>query len=309
MGDKLNNIWIEKYRPRTLNDLCISSQTKQLIESYEQEIPHLLFIGPPGRGKTTLAQILVKDILKCDYIYINASDENGIETVRTKISGFIQTKSFDGNLKVVVLDEADQFSSVGQSALRNMMESYAEHARFILTGNFKHKISQAIQSRCQSLEIDATMAQAFKRCLQILKLENIEVSTDQKKLLAGLVKNNFPDIRRCLGEMQRNCVGGVLEITQQSDTNIIIELIVDNINDQKSLLTRKYLIENEDLFKSDWEQLLSDLLNYIYRSQIKDLHKKNMILIIADHLEKHNRVSDKEINFFACLLNLEQVES
>lgn len=309
MSDKLNNIWIEKYRPKTINDLCINNNTKQLIESYGKEIPHLLFIGPPGRGKTTLAQILVKDILKCDYIYINASDENGIETVRTKISGFIQTKSFDGNLKVVVLDEADQFSSVGQSALRNMMESYAEHARFILTGNFRHKISQAIQSRCQALEIDATMAQAFKRCLQILKLENIEVSTEQKKLLAVLVKNNFPDIRRCLGEMQRNCIGGVLEITQQSDTNMIVELINDNLSNKKSLLTRKYLIENEDLFKSDWEQLLSDLLSYIYKSQIKDAQKKNMILVIADHLEKNNRVSDKEINFFACLLNLEQVES
>lgn len=309
MNDKLKNIWIEKYRPRTLNDLCISSHTKQLIESYGQEIPHLLFIGPPGRGKTTLAQILVRDILKCDYIYINASDENGIETVRTKISGFIQTKSFDGNLKVVVLDEADQFSSVGQGALRNMMESYAEHARFILTGNFKHKIQQAIQSRCQTLEIDATMSQTFRKCLDILKLENIEVSKDQKKLLAGLVKSNFPDIRRCIGEMQQNCIWGVLEITQQSNTNVIIELIIDNLNDKKSLITRKYLIENEDLFKSDWEQLLSDLLNYIYKSPMKDSQKKNMVLVIADHLEKHNRVSDKEINFFACMLNLEQVDN
>jgi DNA polymerase III delta prime subunit len=309
MIDKLNNIWIEKYRPRRLNDLCISTKTKQFIESYGQEIPHLLFIGPPGRGKTTLAQILVKDILKCDYIYINASDENGIETVRTKISGFIQTKSFDGNLKVVVLDEADQFSSVGQGALRNMMESYAEHARFILTGNFKHKIQQAIQSRCQTLEIDATMAQAFKRCLEILKLENIEVSKNQKKLLAGLVKGNFPDIRRCIGEMQQNCIGGVLEITHQSNTNMIVELIVDNINDKKSLVTRKYLIENEDLFKADWEQLLSDLLNHIYKSDMTDSRKKNMVLVIADHLEKNNRVSDKEINFFACMLNLEHVGS
>lgn len=309
MSDKLKNIWIEKYRPRTLNDLCISSKTKKLIESYGHEIPHLLFVGPPGRGKTTLAQILVKDILKCDYIYINASDENGIETVRTKISGFIQTKSFDGNLKVVVLDEADQFSSAGQSALRNMMESYAEHARFILTGNFKHKIIHALQSRCQTLEIDATVQQAFKRSLHILELEHVEASKEQKKLLAGLIKNNFPDIRRCIGEMQRNCIDGVLDITQQSNTNTIIELIIDNINEKKSLLTRKYLIENEELFKSDWEQLLSDILNYIYKSDINESRKKNMILVIADHLEKHNRVSDKEINFFACVINLEQVEN
>lgn len=307
MSDKLNNIWIEKYRPRTLDDLCINEKTKQLIESYGQEIPHLLFIGPPGRGKTTLAQILVKDILKCDYIYINASDENGIETVRTKISGFIQTKSFDGNLKVVVLDEADQFSSVGQSALRNMMESYAEHARFILTGNFKHKILQALQSRCQTLEINATIAQAFKRSLQILKMEHIEVSKDQKKLLAGLIKCNFPDIRRCIGEMQRNCIDGILDITQKSNTDMIVELIINNIDEKKSIATRKYLIENEDLFKSDWEQLLSDTLNYIYKSDINESKKKNMILVVADHLEKHNIVSDKEINFFACMLNLEQV--
>ena len=307
MDDRFQNIWVERYRPKSLDELCINEKTKKKIISWGQDIPHLLFTSTPGQGKTTLSQILVKDILKCDYIYINASDENGIDTVRNKISGFIQTKSFDGNLTVVVLDEIDQFSNSGQSALRNMMESYADNARFILTGNFRHKILKAIQSRCQSLDISPTITQALKRCLEILKLENIQVSKEQKKLLANLVKTNFPDIRKCVGEMQKNCIDGVLDISERNNTNVILELVMDNISDKQSLLTRKYLIENDESFNSDWEQLLVDLLNYVYKMTLIDDKKKAMILTIADHLEKCSRVNDKEINFFVCLLNLEQI--
>lgn len=306
-NNRFENLWVERFRPKTLDELCINEKTKKKIISWGQNIPHLLFVGDVGRGKTSLAKILVQNVLNCDYIYINASDENGIDTIRTKVTGFIQTKSFDGNLKVVILDEADALTFSAQDALRNLIESYAENARFIITGNFKHKIRTALQSRCQEVDVDATITQALKRCLEILKIENIQVSKEQKKLLANLVRTNFPDIRKCIGEMQKNCIDGILDITERNNTNIILELIMNNISDRKSLLTRKYLIENEESFNSDWEQLLVDLLNYVYKMSLNENTKKAMILTIADHLEKCSRVNDKEINFFACMLNLENL--
>jgi replication factor C small subunit len=307
MSNTLDSLWVEKYRPKTLEDLCISEKNKQIIESFGNEIPNLLFSGSAGIGKTTLARILVLDRLKCDYLYINASDENGIDTVRGKISGFVQTKSFDGNIKVVILDEVDHFSISGQSALRNMMESYADNARFILTGNNKHKISTPLQSRCQSLEIKPSLQQALKRCLYILSNEGIETTNDAKRQLAVLVKSHFPDLRRCIYEMQKYVIKNELNITQTTNNNEICERIITNINSKGTLSLRKYLIQNDEVFNSDWEQLLIDLLNYIYAQPIEDSKKKAMILTIADHLEKYQRVTDKEINFFACILNLEQL--
>jgi replication factor C small subunit len=302
-----SGLWVEKYRPHTLDDLCISEETKDIIKSFGEEIPNLLLTGNAGVGKTSLARIIVLDILKCDYLYINASDENGIDTVRNKINGFVQTKSFDGNIKVVILDEIDNFSKNGQDALRNMMESYADNARFILTGNYKHKISTPLQSRCQFLDIRPSLPQALKRCLQILIAEGVETSQDEKKQLATLVKSHFPDLRKCINEMQKYVVGSELKITQKVNNNKVCEKICSNIEDGNTLSLRKYLIQNDEIFNSDWDQLLVDLLNYIYTKSIEDSKKKAMILTIADHLEKATRVNDKEINFFACVLNLEQI--
>lgn len=302
-----SGLWVEKYRPQTLDDLCVSDETRKILESFGPDIPNLLFCSGPGMGKTTTARIIVINILKCDYLYINASDENGIETVRNKISGFVQTKSFDGNIKVVILDEVDQFSKNGADALRNMMESYADNARFILTGNYKHKISAPLQSRCQSLDIKPSLQQALKRCLHILKLEGVETTTEQKKQLATLVKSYFPDLRKCINEMQKFVIDNELIITQRINNNEVCGRICEHIESRDTLNLRKYLIQNDEIFNSDWEQLLVDLLNHIYTLSIEDSKKKAMILTIADHLEKCSRVNDKEINFFACILNLEQI--
>jgi replication-associated recombination protein RarA len=301
----MDNLWIERYRPTTLDDICLSKDIKDLIVSWGNEIPHLLLIGNPGVGKTTLAQILVKNVLDCDYLYINASDENGIDTIRNKVTGFVQTKSLDGNIKVVVLDESDGMSLEGQRCLRNLMESYANTARFILTGNHRHKISNALQSRCQRLDIVPSLKESVLRCIKILECEKIEVTPEQTKNLIRLVKRFHPDLRRCIGEMGRNCVGGKLNIQEKNDTSQLLELIWKNILSNKSISTRKHLIENGEIFNSDWDQLLIDLLNHIYTQPIEDSMKKAMIITIADHLEKSSRVIDKEINFFACLLNLE----
>lgn len=301
----LKAIWVEKYRPKTLNDLCISDSIKEKITKYGDEIPNLLFVGNCGVGKTTLAQIIVNDVLKCDYLYINASDESGIDTIRQKVTGFVQTKSFDGGIKVVILDEYDGSSAENQKCLRNLMETYAKYARFIITGNFKHKIIRAIDSRCKAFDIKPLLKESLMRCLWILEQEKIQVSNDQKKELAKLLKRNFPDVRKTIIDMQDACVDGVLEIESAINNDELCEYILESIRSKKTLDLRKYLIEHDSTFNNNHEQLLTNLLNYIYTQKVDETQKKQMILTIADHLYKMAFVNDKEINMFACILNLE----
>lgn len=307
--NRINSLWIEKYRPKALDDLMISDNCRKTIDGFGKNIPNLLFCGKQGCGKTSLARILVQDVLKCDYLYVNASDETGVETIRTKVTGFAQTKSFDGNLKVVILDEADFLSNSSQAALRNLMESYSDNTRFILTGNYRYKIIPALQSRCQSLDINMTLAQAFKRCVHVLKTEKIRIPDNQKDNLKNLIKRYFPDLRKCINELQKNCLDGIFKMDVKSETNVLIDKIWKNIQSKKGLETRKFLIENQLSFDSDWDRLLVDLLNFIYTTDIPDPNKKMMVIILADHLEKATRVVDKEINFFACVLKLENFEN
>lgn len=301
------NIWTERYRPLKLSDLILSDRTREIVQGYESEIPNLLFVGTPGTGKTTLARIIVNDILKCDFLYINASDESGIDTIRHKVTNFSQTKSFDGKVKVVILDEADGLTAQSQAALRNTMESFAKYTRFILTANHKHKIIPALQSRCQSLDIKPTIEDAVKRCYNILKLEGIEVDDLQKKKFVELVKANFPDLRKTINEIQKNCINNVLCITNISVDTELLDNIFNGIKNKDTMSLRKYLIENEDRFYNDYDSLLRSFLNYIYTASVVDSKKKEMIAVIADHLYKMVFVLDKEICAFACWITLERV--
>jgi DNA polymerase III delta prime subunit len=301
------NLWIEKYRPQTLDDMCLSDKTREFFSSFTNEIPHFLFTGNPGTGKTTISRIIVQDILKCNYLYINASDETGIDNIRVKVSGFVQTKSFDGGIKVVVLDEADGLSKEAQKCLRNLMEDYAKVARFILTANYRHKIIAPLQSRCQSVDIRPTLKGAVKRCLHILQNEDIEIPKDQNKALIDLVKNYFPDLRKCINEIQKHSTSGILNIDGKTDSNSLCSYIWAGILNKSSLQTRKYLIENDHLFDNDYDQLLSNFLNYIYDLEVDELQKKQAIVQIADSLFRSSNVIDKEINAFACFLSLENI--
>ena len=304
-----DKIWVEKYRPQTLKDVILDKETLRVVEEYESEIPNLLFVGNPGTGKTTLARVIVNDILKCNYLYINASDESGIDTIRHNITNFAQTKSFDGNVKVVILDEADGLTPQAQAALRNTMETYAKYCRFILTANYKHKIIPALQSRCQSLTIKPVVELAVKRCYNILKDEKIKVPEEQKKKFIQLVKRHFPDLRKTINELQKNIIDSELCIVSVTGDNELLEAVYKKIASKNSLEARRYLIENEDRFQGDYDTLLGNYLNFIYTANIEDLKKKEMIAVIADHLYKSAFVVDKEINAFACLVNLENTMS
>lgn len=301
---EFDKIWVEKYRPAKLDDLILDEGSLRVVSQFKDEIPNLLFVGSPGTGKTTLARIIVNDILGCNFLYINASDESGIDTIRHNITNFAQTKSFDGGIKVVVLDEADGLTSQAQAALRNTMETYAKYCRFILTANYKHKIIPALQSRCQSIDLKPEIKQAAKRCFNILKQENVTVSDEQKVKFGQLVKRTFPDLRKTINELQKSVVDGELFIDSSGSDSELLKAVTEGLKED-SIKVRKYLIENEDRFQGDYDTFLANLLDYLYDQPIDEFKKKQMITIIADHLYKSAFVVDKEINAFACIVALE----
>ena len=305
----LNKLWVEKYRPKTLDSIVLPQETREALEKFQQnkDIPHLLFVGTPGNGKTSLAKIIVNDILKCDYLYINASDENGIDTIRHKIIGFAQTKSFDGGIKVVILDEADSLSSEGSRALRNVMEEYADNTRFILTANYKHKIIPALQSRCQTLSFNHTVKDVAKHCVSILLKENILINKEETEKLQNLIKSNFPDFRKILNDLQKYSLSGVLKIYSSLISDEFVTEILSKLEKDEVFDIRKFVISNEQVFQSDYHNLMKSLLNYLYNTEMDSLKKKESILIITEYMYRHTFVMDIEINFFACLINLSKL--
>jgi len=303
-----NNLWVEKYRPKTLDEMVLSPENRNYFTSLKDEIPNLLFVGTPGIGKTTIAKIIVQDILKCQYLYINASDENGIDTIRSKVSGFSQTKSIDGKVKVVILDEADGITLDGQRALRNTMEEYSGYTRFILTANYKHKIIPAIQSRTQYFDLTPPLQEVSGRVVSILKLEKVKVPDTEKTKLVKVIKDNYPDIRKTINLIQKYSATGTLTITVNVDTSSIAKVVYEYIKSKKLTELRKHLIENESEFQGDYGALLKHYLNFLYdNTEIKDDVKRKAIVVIAEHLYRDAMVLDKEINAFACFCQLSEL--
>ena len=302
-----DSLFTEKYRPKTLNDLVLSDSNRKYFNAITDEIPNLLFVGTPGIGKTTLARILVNDILQCQYLYINASDENGIDTIRSKVVGFAQTKSLDGKVKVVILDEADGITIDGQRALRNTMEEYSSGTRFILTANYKHKIIPAIQSRTQFFDLNPPFDTVLKLIVGIIKQEGIKITEDQKGNFVNVVKQNYPDIRKIINSVQKATVKGTFEVNVALDSKEIVERIHTEIQSKNTFGLRKYLIENENEFQGDYHNLMKQYLNYVYDSNLADNKKRQYIITISDHMYKDVFVLDKEINAFACWVNLEKI--
>lgn len=306
MIDFSSKIWCEKYRPQNLDEIVLPDDTRKIVESFKSSkelTNHLLLVSAPGQGKTSLAKIIVKNILECDYLYINASDENGIDTIRTKVIGFAQTKSMDGNIKIVLLDEGDAISGEGQRALRNVMEEYSANTRFILTANYKHKIIPAIQSRCVALNFNHSIQDLIKHCYGILRKERIVIEDDQKKAFVDLVKSNAPDFRKIINELQRYSTSGKLEITKHEAVDEFVSQVFEHI--QKDVIeARRFVIQHESVFQSDYHNLMKSLLQHLYDADIDAVKKRESMLIITEYMYRHVFVADLEINFFACLINL-----
>lgn len=301
-----NDLWVEKYRPTKLKDILLSEKNQSHFETLSDDIPNMLFYGSPGTGKTTLAKIIVKDILKCQYLYINASDENGIDTIRNKVISFAQTRSMDGNKKVVILDEFCGTTGDAQRILRNVMEEYSESTRFILTSNYLNKIIEPIKSRCLLFKLIPEESTVLARCVEILIKEKVKIDDHQKKLLPNFVKSRYPDLRRTINDLQKFSVTGNLFIIEEDISSNFADSLFKKLLDKESVLNlRKTVIENEKIFNNDYQQLMKTLFDLVYSSSLPEIKKKMILLDLGEHMYRDNFVLDHEINFYCCLIAME----
>jgi DNA polymerase III delta prime subunit len=297
-----NTLWVEKYRPTTLDTYIGNEHLKSKVSIYLEsgDLPHLLLYGKAGTGKTTLAKLLVNNI-DCDYLYINASDENNVDTVRTKVKNFASTIGFK-DMKVIILDECDYITPNAQAALRNLMETFSKHCRFILTCNYVERIIDPIQSRCQSFQIiPPSKTEVAKHLHNILIQENVMDNLEDIKVL---VESGYPDIRRVINSAQRNVVKGKLKL----DTSSIIQ------NDYKLKLLKILETQNKKNAFNEIRQLLADnkITDYadLFRLLYDEVdsygkgHVAECILIIARYELSDSQVVDKEINVMAMLIEL-----
>jgi DNA polymerase III delta prime subunit len=304
-----NSLWCEKYRPKTLSELVLNPETLAKLGEFDKkkEIPHLLFVSSPGTGKTSTAKIIVKEVLDCDYLYINASDEAGIDTIRSKVVQFAMTKSSDGKMKVIICDEADGISIEGMRALRNVMEEYASNTRFILTANYKHKIIPAIQSRCQTLDFNYPLNSAVKHILGILTKERVQISKEQLPDIINLVKDNYPDLRKAINDIQFNVFNGKLVLNKSGVDNSFVGELLSMVNSNKINEIRSFILNRELAFNRDYTLLLKNILDFVYKMNLDQNKKREMILVLSEYIYRQAFVIDQEINCYACMLTLSKI--
>lgn len=305
----MKQLWVEAYRPKDIEgyvfrDEAQREQVKQWIR--EATIPHLLFSGAAGIGKTTLAKILINalGIDTYDVLEINASRENNVDNVRNNITNFVSTMPF-GDFKIVLLDEADYLSPNAQAALRGVMEEYSQTARFILTCNYPHKIIPALHSRCQGFHIEKVDHTEFTaRAATVLVTEGVEFDLD---VLDSYVKATYPDLRKCLNLLQMNAVDGKLKTPSESNTGTadyklaMVDLFkAGKVREARTLLCSQARPEEmEEIFK--W--MYNNLELFAQTEEQKD----EAIIAIRKGAANASLVADQEINLSATFTELMQI--
>jgi len=296
---KDHGLLVEKYRPTNLNNYVGNESIKKSISSYigQNDIQNLIFYGPAGTGKTTLAKLIVKNI-DCDHLYINASDERGIETIRDKVSGFASTMSFKP-LKVVILDEADFLTIQAQASLRNVIETFSRTTRFILTCNFIERIIDPLQSRCQTLKvIPPSKLDIVKHLKKVTDKEEIKVHVDD---LAIIVNNNYPDVRKMLNTIQVSTTDNKLNLdTTALVSSNYIKDVLKELSNGKSWTNIRQIIANANV--KDFEELYRTLYE---KSSEYAPGKEGMVAFhINEYSYQSNFRIDKEINCMALINQL-----
>lgn len=306
----MKKLWTETYRPNSADEYVFrdSAQRDQVNSWIESKsIPHLLFSGAPGVGKTTLAKILIHQIGVDEYdlLEINASRENSVDTIRDKITGFVQTMPF-GEFKVVLLDEADYISPNGQAALRGVMEMYHETARFILTCNYPNKIIPALHSRCQGFHIEKIDQTEFTaRIATILVSENVEFDLDT---LDSYVRATYPDLRKCINTCQMNSTSGVLTkpVGDEGGSSDYLLQTVDLFKAGRIKEARTLLCKNVSAEKMD--ELISWAYNNLDLWGSSDEQQDQAIVIIRNAAVNASFIADHEINVAAMMTELGQIQ-
>ena len=301
-SSKEHTLLVEKYRSKVLDEYVGNDQIKTTIAKYleQNDIQNLIFYGGPGTGKTTLAKLIVNN-LDCDYLYLNASDERGIDTIREKVQGFASSATFK-SIKVVILDEADFLTIQAQASLRNVIETFSRSTRFILTCNYVERIIDPLQSRCQVLKIvPPSMKDVARHVAGILDKENIKWD---KEALGVIVKQFYPDIRKILGTSQLSTVDNTLTLDKSIlVSNGYIPQVIHELKTSKNWKNIRQIIADSN--SNDFEGLFKELY-----SQVSEYAPGNegMVTIILEEYQYHSNFRiDKEINAMACIAKIIQV--
>jgi len=301
-----HGLWVERYRPSTMETYIGNEHLKSKVSIYLEsgDLPHLLLYGRAGTGKTTLAKLLVKNI-ECDYLYINASDENNVDTVRTKVKTFASTMGFK-DMKIIILDECDYITPNAQAALRNLMETFSKHCRFILTCNYVERIIDPIQSRCQSFQIiPPSKKEVAIHLSEILTNENVKFEVDD---IATIINGAYPDIRKVINTSQRQVVDGILRMDAReiilNDYKLQILEVLKSSKSKKETFTeiRQILADAKVTDFADFFRLLYDEVDSYGSGHIAEC-----ILVIAKYELSDAQVVDKEINVMAMIIELLRV--
>jgi DNA polymerase III delta prime subunit len=304
MFNPSHTIWNEKYRPQTLDTYVGNDTVKATFQQYidTNDVPHLLLYGDAGSGKTTLAKIVANTIAKDNYIYINASDENSVDTVRDKIKQFASSIGF-GGLKLIILDECDYMTPNAQAALRNVIETFSKTTRFILTCNYVDKIIDPIQSRCQIFNIvPPSKKEVASHLVKILDGENVKYEKDS---LVTIINQSYPDIRRVINTTQRCVIGGVLKL---DETTLVEHNYLSSILDVlKSSKSKKEKFDGiRQLLADNHVRDFNQMFRYLYDNvdSFANGFVSTIILIIAEAQYKDSFVVDHEINAMAMFIQI-----